>query len=82
MQRLGLINHLETGLAVVCFGLLVASLVTAERFPCSFDLAGLVEHCIVGVRSRVDLSLAGQLGCSVDNCLRPDPDRLKTNFAE
>ena len=55
---------------------------TAERFLCSFDLAGLVERCTVGVRSRVDLSLAGHLDCSVDNCLRPDPDRLKTNFAE
>ena len=82
MQRPDPINHLETGLAAVYFDLLVASLATVEGFPCSFDLAGLAERCTAGVRWRGELSLAGHLGCSADKCLLPEPDLLKTNFAE
>ena len=82
MQRLGSISHLETDLAAVYFDLLVASLVTVERFPCSFDLAGLVERCTVGVGWGVEPSLVGHLDCSVDKCLLPDPDLLKMNSAE
>ena len=55
---------------------------TIERFPYSFDLVGLVERCTVGVRWRIELSLAGYLDCSVDKYFPPDPDLLTTNFAE
>lgn len=81
MQRLGLIDHLEIYSEAVYFGLLVASLARVERFPYSFDLAGLAERYTVGVRWRAELRLAGHLDCSVDSCPLPDPDLLTTNFA-
>lgn len=81
MQRPGLIDHLETYLEAVYFDLLVAPLARAERFPYSFDLAGLAERCTVGVRWWTELGLVGHLDCSVDSCPLPDPDLLTTNFA-
>ena len=82
MTRPGLTNHLETCSVAVYSDLLVASLVKFEGFPCSFDLAGPVERCTVGVRWKAGLGLAGRLDCSVDMSLLPDLDLLTTNFAE
>lgn len=82
MRRLVLIDHLETCLEAVYFGLLVASLARAERFPYSFGLAGLAERCTVGVRWRAEFGLAGHLDYSAGNCPLPFPDLLMTNFAE
>ena len=82
MQRRGLIDHLATDSEAVYFDLLVASLERIERFPYSFGLAGLIEHCTVEVRWRAQLSLVGHLDCSVDNCSLPDPGLLMTSFAE
>ena len=80
MKRLSLIDHLETYSEAVYFGLLVASLASFERFPCSSDLAGLAERCTVGARWRAELGLAGRLGCGTDSCLLPEPDLLTRNF--
>lgn len=82
MPRPGLIDHLETYLEGGYFDLLVAPLAKVERFPYSFDLAGPAERCIVGARWRVELSLAGQLDCSVGSFPLRDPDLRKTNFVE
>lgn len=82
MRRPALIDHLETCLAAVYYGLLVASLARAERYPYNFDLAGLAERCTVGVRWRAEFGPAGHLDCSAGNWPLPWPDLLMTNFAE
>ena len=82
MQRPSLINHLETYLAAVYSDLLVVSLVTVEHSPDKFDLVGLIERYIVGVRWTAEFDLAGHLDCNVDKCPLPGPDLLTRNFAE
>ena len=81
MRRLSLIDHLEIYLVAGCFALPVASSVTAERFPCGFDLAGPVDRCTVGVRWKAEFGLAGRFDCSVDKCPPPGPDLLTRDFA-
>ena len=76
MQRLGPIDHLGTYLEAVYFDLLVAPLARVERFPYSFEFAGLAERCTVAVRWRAESDLVDYSGGS------SPPDLLTTNFAE